>query len=93
VFHKLGSDPPIGRWFEFILVLRGSLKIQMEKIRVFQTNSKSRVETIEVDEAVQVELFELFIESNNQEACVIKLLAVVINSVAKKYLFCLGPVS
>jgi hypothetical protein len=65
----------------------------MEKIRVFQTNSKSRVETIEVDEAVQVELFELFIESNNQEACVIKLLAVVINSVAKKYLFCLGPVS
>jgi hypothetical protein len=59
IFHHLLSEPPIGQWFEFSGLTRGSLKNPSlpEKIRVFQTNSASRVQSIPL-ETVGVEVIE-----------------------------------
>jgi hypothetical protein len=59
IFHHLLSEPPIGQWFEFSGLTRGSLKNPSlpEKIRVFQTNAASRVQSIPL-EIVSVEVIE-----------------------------------
>ena len=58
VFHNTSLDPPVGRWFEFSALAKGSLNLQSQpqKIRVFQTTPHSRAEPAEAAEAVQVSL-------------------------------------
>jgi hypothetical protein len=48
MFHNLTTEPPIGKWFTFLSMTRGSVRMKSsdQKLPVYQTSPLSKIEEL-----------------------------------------------